>query len=86
MAYNVEALILGVTGKRLTTTNGTGTGTLYVLPITSADGAVNVAIIFADAAPSTTDTYGVGSLWVRFTAGAVVLYLKTAATTWVDQK
>jgi len=80
MAYEIKQLVMGVRPQE--TTNGTGTGILYVLPILSADGAVDVRLIIAEAAPSNKDTYGIGSLWIDITAGSVKLYIKTAETTW----
>ena len=65
-------------------TNGTGSGTLAVMKLFTAQDAVPaVNLIVAAAAPSTTDTFSVGSLWINITAGAVKLYIKTAASTWV---
>lgn len=81
MAYDVKQLVVGLHEQGVRT-NGTGSGTLYVLPLVSNDSTVNVALIVSEEVPSTTDTYGIGSLWICITAGSVDLYVKTASTTW----
>lgn len=80
MAYNVFNLQLGPWKE--THTHGTGSGDIYVCPMKSADGVVDCVMIYSAEAPSTTDTYNIGSLWVCITAGSVKMYVKTAATTW----
>ena len=81
MAYDVKPLVAAPAGKKEERTHGTGTGTLYVLPLKSEDGTVDIALSVSTATPSTTDTYAIGSLWILITAGLVDLYVKTAATT-----
>ncbi len=78
MAYTIKELAPVV--RQNERTHGTGTGTLYVGGWKSADGVVDVAVIFSTETPSTTDTYGVGSQWTDLTNKKI--YIKTAATTW----
>jgi len=80
MAYVVKMLEMLV--RKETDSNGTGTGTLYVGGFKSADGTVDCALIFSAEAPSTTDSYNIGSLWICITAGSVKISIKTASTTW----
>jgi len=68
-------------------TNGTGSGTLYVEEVFSADGVLKIHRVWASQAPSTTDTFAIGSEWTYITGlGTTVTlatkYLKTAAATW----
>ncbi len=67
--------------------NGTGSGTLYVQKLFSADAVVGIVLVVASQAPSTTDTFAIGSLWIYITGLGTTstdakLYIKTAATTW----
>lgn len=67
--------------------HGTGSGTIYVKRRRSPDGVVNLVDVIASQAPSTTDTYAIGSSWTYITglgttATDAKLYIKTAATTW----
>jgi len=80
MAYTVKPLVIG--NRRVEKEHGTGSGTLFVLPIYSGQGEIAVDIVFivSEETPSTTDTYGIGSLWNDITNGK--LYIKTGATTW----
>jgi hypothetical protein len=80
MAYTVERVYRSQVREEQS--NGTGTGTLYVEHIKSPDGVVDVAEIWSTDDPSTTDTYGIGSIWHNLTDGG--LFNKTAATTWVE--
>jgi len=80
MAYIIEHLEIGV--RKEVNSHGTGSGTLYVRKDFSQDGVVEIHHIVAAAAPSTTDTFNIGSTWINITAGAVKMYIKTAATTW----
>ena len=79
-AYTIKELVPGV--RSAEKTNGTGSGILYVLPLLSNDTTIDIRFIVAEAAPSTTDTFNVGSLWIDITTGSVKMYIKTAATTW----
>ncbi len=80
MAYEIQHLQIGLWPEERS--HGTGSGILYVHPLKSADGVVDIVKVVATAAPSTTDTFGIGSEWTNITAGAVKFYVKTAATTW----
>lgn len=80
MAYVLKMLEETVRLESLA--NGTGTGTLYVRYFRSQDGTVDCALIFSTSAPSTTDTFNIGSLWVCIVASGVKAYIKTAAGTW----
>lgn len=84
MAYDILTMFDSVPGKRFEKTNGTGTGTLYVKWQRSEDGTFEKALIDAAQAPSTTDTFPVGSEWTYHSSSNTVAtkYLKTGATTW----
>ena len=83
MAYIIEELVWGV--RPAEKTNGTGSDTLGAIALLSTPegtDTVDIRLIVAEAAPSTTDTFNIGSLWINITAGSVKLYIKTASTTW----
>jgi hypothetical protein len=80
MAYDILHLQVGVWPEERT--HGTGTGTLYVHTLKSADGVVDLVRVIAAAAPSTTDSFAIGSEWTNITAGSVKKYIKTADATW----
>ena len=80
MAYPVERVYRSQVREEQT--HGTGTVTIYVEHIHSPDNVIDVVEVWAPEAPSTTDTFGISSIWHDYLTGK--LYNKTGATTWVE--